>query len=337
MAKEVLVRTAAYYSREGDGVRCRLCPHSCRLMPGQTGLCRVRECRNGELVTLSYGSVSSIALDPIEKKPLYHFCPGSTVLSLGTFGCNLRCQYCQNWHISQRVGKAQILSPESVAELALEYRQERCIGAAFTYNEPTIWFEFIWDAVQHIKAAGLAAVLVTNGYMSAEPWRELLSFIDAVNVDVKGWSDEFYRQVCGGKLQPVLDNVETARQLCHVELTYLIVPGHNDDDDSIRGFARWVGQRLGRTTPVHFSRFFPSYDLALEPTPISTMERARSLAQEWLDYVYLGNVSIPGAADTRCAKCGTLLIQRGPAYHLRIRADEKRCPACGEEVPWVCQ
>ncbi|NLA59068.1 MAG: AmmeMemoRadiSam system radical SAM enzyme [Firmicutes bacterium] len=332
------VRGADYFTGEGAGVRCQLCPHSCLLLPGQTGLCRVRECRQGgELVTRTYGNVSSVALDPIEKKPLYHFYPGSTILSLGTFGCNLRCKYCQNWQISQRCEEAQLLPPRSVAELAQKYQTEGCIGVAFTYNEPTVWYEFIWDAAYHIKAAGLACVLVTNGYMSPKPWRELLSRIDAVNVDVKGWSEEFYRRVCGGRLKPVLENVETAGELCHVELTYLLIPGHNDDDDSIRGFARWVRERLGRNTPVHFSRCFPNYRLDVEPTPISTLEKARRLAEEWLDFVYLGNVTIPGAADTRCAKCRFVLIQRSLPYAPRIIADNNRCPACGEEVPWVCR
>lgn len=337
MAREMPVRSAAHFTREGEGVRCHLCPNSCLLMPGQTGLCRVRECRDGELVTRSYGSVSSIALDPIEKKPLYHFYPGSTILSLGSFGCNLRCRYCQNWQISQRLEEGHIITPQSVAELAQGFRKDDCIGVAFTYNEPTIWYEFIWDAAQHIKAADMAVVLVTNGYMSPKPWRELLSLVDAVNVDIKGWSGEFYRQMCGGRLQPVLDNVETAGDLCHVELTYLLVPGHNDDDESIKGFARWVRDRLGRSTPVHFSRYFPNYNLDIDPTPITTMERAYSLAQERLDFVYLGNVALDGSADTYCQKCRSLLIQRSRVYHPRIIAESGRCPVCGEEVPWIFQ
>jgi pyruvate formate lyase activating enzyme len=334
--EEVQARSAAYFTREGTGARCQLCPHNCRLKPGQAGLCRVRECREGgKLVTRSYGSVSSIALDPVEKKPLYHYYPGSTILSLGSFGCNLRCQYCQNWQISQQVLEARAITPQAVAELAQAYGNEGCIGAAFTYNEPAIWYEFVWDAAEHIKAAELAVVLVTNGYMSPKPWRELLTRVDAVNVDIKGWSEEFYRRLCGGRLEPVLDNVEAARELCHVELTYLIVPGCNDDDDSIRGFARWVSERLGRGTPVHFSRYFPNYSLDIEATPISTMEKAHRLAQEQLDFVYLGNVNLPGTADTYCAQCRSVLIGRSPAYAPRILADDGRCPACGEPVPWV--
>jgi len=331
--EEVQARSAAYFTREGTGARCQLCPHNCRLKPGQAGLCRVRECREGgKLVTRSYGSVSSIALDPVEKKPLYHYYPGSTILSLGSFGCNLRCQYCQNWQISQQVLEARAITPQAVAELAQAYGNEGCIGAAFTYNEPAIWYEFVWDAAEHIKAAELAVVLVTNGYMSPKPWRELLTRVDAVNVDIKGWSEEFYRRLCGGRLEPVLDNVEAARELCHVELTYLVVPGINDEQKDFERFIRWVAG-LSPDTPLHLTRYFPSYKLKMAPTPLTTLQRLASLAREHLNFVYLGNVGL--LESTLCPQCSRVIIQRGLVSTVTPNLVRGKCVGCGRSFPTI--
>ena len=331
--EEVQARSAAYFTREGTGARCQLCPHNCRLKPGQAGLCRVRECREGgKLVTRSYGSVSSIALDPVEKKPLYHYYPGSTILSLGSFGCNLRCQYCQNWQISQQVLEARAITPQAVAELAQAYGNEGCIGAAFTYNEPAIWYEFVWDAAEHIKAAELSVVLVTNGYMSPKPWRELLTRVDAVNVDIKGWSEEFYRRLCGGRLEPVLDNVEAARELCHVELTYLIVPGCNDDDDSIRGLPAGLVSGWGEARRYTFPGIFPiiAWILRQLPSPpwrkLTAWPRSSWILSTWAMSICLELLihTVPSAALYLSAAALLTL----PAYSLMTAAAQPAGSLC---------
>ena len=290
-------RPAAHFHMENGGARCDLCPHHCLVLPGKAGRCRMRTNKAQGLVADSYGVVSAIALDPIEKKPLYHFYPGSTILSLGSFGCNLRCQFCQNWQISQTTGDASHITPEAVVELARDYGDAGCIGVAFTYNEPLMWYEFVFDTAKLVQAAELKTVLVTNGYISMEPWQRLLTHIDAVNIDIKGWDEEFYRKLCGGSLQPVLDNARVARDICHIEVTYLLIPGHNDDDESLAGFARWIRDNLGGETPVHFSRYFPNYQLDIAPTPVYTLKRAREIASKWLSFVYLGNVEILGVSD----------------------------------------
>lgn len=298
---EPSLRTASYFHKENGGVRCNLCPHQCLIMPGKAGICRTRTNRDGKLIAASYGAVSAIALDPMEKKPLYHFYPGSTILSLGSFGCNLRCQFCQNWQISQTMGDARPIASEAVVELAKDYAHMGCVGVAFTYNEPLMWYEFVLDTAKLVQAAGLKSVLVTNGYLTMEPWQQLLAYIDAINIDIKGWDEEFYRKLCGGSLQPVLDNARAALDMCHVEVTYLLITGHNDDDESLMGFSRWIKDNLGPTTPVHFSRYYPSYRLDTAPTPVSTLKRAREIASEWLDLVYLGNVAkreLEGSGDS---------------------------------------
>lgn len=328
-------KLAAYYEKENGKVRCRLCPNSCLVAAEEAGRCRVRVHEDGELVTNSYGVISALALDPMEKKPLYHFYPGKTILSLGSFGCNLRCLFCQNWQISQTMGRARTMTPEQVVQYAKEYRRLDCVGVAFTYNEPAIWYEFIADTVPLIKAAGLVTVLVTNGYISPKPWLELLAYIDAVNVDIKGWSDKFYHELCGGSLRPVLESARLARRYCHVEITYLLIPGHNDDEDNIAGFAQWVGDNLGNDTPVHFSRYFPSYRLDIPPTPINVLDEARDIASQWLNYVYLGNVDLPGASHTYCPSCGALIIERYRSTPPRMYTDDGTCPKCGQELPIV--
>jgi pyruvate formate lyase activating enzyme len=329
-------RTAAYFHLEDQGARCGLCPHQCLILPGKGGRCGVRIYQEGQgLISTSYGNASSIALDPIEKKPLYHFYPGTTILSLGSFGCNLRCRFCQNWQISQSTRTADTITAQAVVQSAKDYKAADCIGVAFTYNEPTIWYEFVFDTATLLQAADLKTVLVTNGYISPEPWRELLPHLDAVNIDVKGWSEEFYHNLCGASLQPVLDNVEAAREYCHVELTYLIIPGHNDDSISLQGFARWVRERLGAATPVHFSRYFPNYRLDIPSTPIATMEMAHKIASEWLDYVYLGNVEIPGASHTYCPVCHALVVERSRFHAPQIHAVHGHCPDCGEKLSLI--
>ncbi len=318
---------------EDNKVRCELCPHRCVLKEGQTGVCRVRKNIGGKLYALNYGSVSSIAVDPIEKKPLFHFKPKSEVLSLSTVSCNMHCKHCQNWEISQ-VGMEfpylKEMSPEEVMEIARNYE-----GIAWTYNEPTIWHEFTLDVSKMAKKEGLYTVYVTNGYINEEPLREIGQYLDAMNIDVKAFTDEFYRKITGARLQPVLDTVERAYKMgIHIELTYLIIPTLNDSQDEIRKFAEWV-YNLSSEIPVHFSRFFPMYKLTDKPpTPLKTMHNAYKIAKDvGLDYVYLGNTWEPEYESTYCPNCGNLLIER-IYYNTKIKGLTKdgRCDRCGKKI-----
>ncbi len=326
---------AKYWTRlENNKVRCELCPHRCILKDGQVGVCRVRKNIGGKLYTMIYGAVSSIAIDPIEKKPLFNFKPGSQVFSISSVGCNLRCKHCQNWEISQ-VSPDEFLylreyTPEEIVALALPYD-----GIAFTYNEPTIWHEFTLDVAKLAKKEGLYTVYVTNGYINDEPLREISRYLDAMNIDVKAFKDEFYRKVVGGHLEPVLRTVETVHSLgLHVELTYLIIPTLNDGEDEIRNFVRWVHD-IDPEIPVHFSRFFPIYRMTDKPpTPIKTVHRAYKIAnEEGLEYVYLGNTWEPEYESTYCPNCNNLLIER-VYYNTRIvgLTGDARCSKCGKKI-----
>jgi len=325
---------AKYWTKlENNKVRCELCPFRCVLKDGQVGVCKVRKNIGGKLYALNYGKVSSIAVDPIEKKPLFHFHPGSPVLSLSTVGCNMHCKHCQNWEISQ-VGiefpYLRDMSPEDVLEIARNYE-----GIAWTYNEPVIWHEFTIDVSKMAKKEGLYTVYVTNGYINEEPLKEVLKYIDAFNVDVKAFSEDFYRRITGGSLKPVLKTVETAyRAGKHVEVTYLIIPTLNDSEKEIREFVSWVAG-LGTDIPVHFSRFFPMYKLTeFPPTPVKKLHRAYEIAkEEGLEYVYLGNTWEPEYESTYCPNCDNLLIER-VYYNTRIvgLTKDARCKKCGRKI-----
>ena len=283
------MREAAYYETlPGMRVRCRLCPHGCGIAEGKAGLCGVRVNRSGRLFSANYGRAASVALDPIEKKPLYRFHPGKQILSVGTVGCNLACSFCQNWSISKEVQTPT--QPVSGSELVSTARKLGSFGIAYTYNEPFVWYEFVRETAEAARAAGLENVLVTNGYVTLEPLEEVLPYIDAANIDIKSIRDGFYQKMCNGSVAPVLETVRTMAAACHVELTNLIVPGENDSDEDIRGLVDWIVRFLGPEVPLHFSRYFPCYRMTVPATPAATLERAASLAREKLKYVYLGNI-----------------------------------------------
>ncbi len=298
------VPEAQFYEKlEGDRVRCRLCPQLCLIRPRKVGFCFIRGNRKGTLYPLLFGRVSSAYLDPIEKKPLYHFHPGSTIFSIGGIGCNLRCPWCQNWNIAQPRDAfpgldaesvisqfTQALEPQRAVELALEYAEYGCIGIAYTYNEPFIWFEYVEAVGRLAKEAALKNVLVTNGYVEEEPLRKILPLIDAMNIDIKGFSDEFYRRV-GGRLEPVLRTAEISKIAgCHIEITNLVIPGLNDSDEDFSSLADWIADSLGADTPLHISRYFPNYKLDVGPTPVATLRRAEAIAKARLRRVHLGNI-----------------------------------------------
>lgn len=272
-------------------VTCDLCFHHCSLSEGQTGLCRARANRHGAIVSLNYGKITSIALDPIEKKPLLHFHPGRPILSVGSFGCNLRCPFCQNHDISMAGPDTRPvieLSPEQLVRKAESLKTVGNIGLAYTYNEPLVGYEYVWDCSTLIRKRGMANVLVTNGTIEEKPWKDLLPLIDAANIDLKAFTCEGYRRL-GGDLESVKRSIALASEVCHVEVTTLIVPGENDSEEEIRSIAEWLAG-LDRNIPLHLSRFFPRYHMTdRPPTPVRTVYRLADVAREYLTNVYTGN------------------------------------------------
>lgn len=294
---------AKFYEKKPDKkVKCLLCPHGCVISLGKTGICSIRKNIDGTLVALTYGRISSCNLDPIEKKPLYHFYPGSMILSLGSIGCNFVCPFCQNWQIAQPreafpgedmeevVSKVtDSLTPQQAIDLALTYRRNNNIGLAYTYNEPFVWYEFIYETAKLAHENDLKNVLVTNGCVNEAPLKKLLPCIDAMNIDVKGFSDEVYKKL-GGRLAPVLSTVEIASKKCHVELTNLVVPGLNDNKEKIEELVDWVATKIGEETPLHFSRYLPYFKYSEPPTLLETLKMAEEVALKKLKHVHLGNI-----------------------------------------------
>lgn len=328
------MKGALFYEAQADGrVKCLLCPRGCVLKDGQAGVCMGRENIGGTLYATNYEQVVSMAVDPIEKKPLYNFHPGTMILSIAPNGCNLGCRFCQNWEISQQSMATRPLSVEGLVELARRYNS---VGVAYTYTEPLIWYEYLLDSCQSIREAGMVNVLITNGYINEEPLRQLLPYVDALNIDVKSMSDFFYKEYCkGSNLEPVLRTVKMAKESCHVEVTNLIIPTLNDSDEDIERLIDWVVVELGADTPLHFSRYFPHYRFNLPPTPVSTLERAYNKAKERLYYVYLGNVLITGTSDTYCHNCESVLISRTGYTTVLVGLVNGRCRQCGTEVEIV--
>lgn len=321
---------------DGNKVQCLLCPRNCVIAPGRVGFCRARRNEGGKLYTLVYGSIVSMAVDPIEKKPLYHFWPGSGIFSLAAPGCTFGCLHCQNYTISQAsVGEVSCedLLPEQVIELTKRYG---CKSIAHTYTEPVVWTEFAIDVGKLAHREGLYNIFVTNGYISPEALEELGPYLDAANVDVKAFTDRFYREICGvPSLRPTLETCGwLLEQGKHLEVTYLIIPRENDSSEEIREFCRWVAQELNPEVPVHFSRFYPHYRMTnRSPTPVETLERAVKIAkEEGLSYVYVGNVPGHEADNTRCPSCGELLIERYGFEVTQYRLKDNSCPRCGRKI-----
>jgi pyruvate formate lyase activating enzyme len=284
------MKEALYYDKlDGQRVHCRLCPQECLISDGRRGGCGVRMNRKGVLCAETYGKTTSVALDPIEKKPLYRYHPGEYILSLGTKGCNLHCSFCQNWHISQDAPAVATRDITS-AEIVKKARELGSFGIAYTYNEPFIWFEFVLETAKLARENGLENVLVTNGYVKTDPLDEMLPLINAMNIDLKSIDEAFYERFCKGKLKPVLDVIKRSVKACHVELTNLVIPTLNDSEEAISRLVDWVCDNAGPDTPLHFSRYFPCYKLDLPPTPVATLKMAEEIAGKKLKYVYLGNV-----------------------------------------------
>ncbi|MEA3305684.1 MAG: AmmeMemoRadiSam system radical SAM enzyme [Candidatus Omnitrophota bacterium] len=283
------MKEALYYKREKDKVRCLLCPNYCLISGDKRGSCGVRINKEGKLYSEIYNRVTSVALDPIEKKPLYHYHRGEYVLSLGTKGCSFACPWCQNWRISQDINTpAEGITKEEAVGKA---KKHNSFGIAYTYNEPFIWYEFVLECCKLAREAGLENVFVTNGYINKEPFEKILPYIDAMNIDIKSIDEYFYKKYCMGKLPPILENVKTAKEKgVHIELTNLIIPTLNDSRQSIEKLTDWVAENAGPETPLHFSRYFPRYKTSLPATPVSTLEAAKKIGGKKLKYVYIGNV-----------------------------------------------
>ncbi len=322
-------REAAWWESEGDQVHCLLCPQDCRIGPWRLGRCRVRRNLDGVLRTVNYARITSAAMDPIEKKPLYHFRPGTQILSLGTFGCNLSCRFCQNFTISQGEPPTEKLTPEQAVELALDARSRGNIGIAYTYNEPIVWFEYVRDTAALAREAGLANVLVTNGLIREGPLEELLPFVDAMNVDIKAMDDEFYRSLCGIRSgAQARRTVEMVFGRCHVEITNLLVTDANDSEEQVRALADWAAS-VSPDLPLHISRYRPSYKHTAPATPADRLQRAVEIAREQLNFVYAGNIMLDGGSDTICPDCGEIgVARRGYSVSSRL-SDTGACAACG--------
>ncbi|HYF84609.1 MAG TPA: AmmeMemoRadiSam system radical SAM enzyme [Clostridia bacterium] len=329
------LKEAMHYEKlEGQNVVCRLCPHECTIAPGKYGICRVRNNIEGTLYTHNYGKISAVAMDPVEKKPLYHFFPGKYILSLGTVGCNFRCSFCQNYHIAQRgaveeAGEGNLYEASEAYLLSLCRQEEECVGIAYTYNEPSIWYEYVLDTARYIKGKGYRNVLVTNGYMGEKPLSELLPYIDAMNIDVKGFTEEYYRDVCGGSLEYVKRTVEAAASKCHVEITTLVVPGRNDSEKEMDELSRWLAS-IKPSIPLHLSRYFPMYKMKEEPTSAETLKNLKKIAANNLEYVYVGNLQSEDT-NTYCPNCKALLIKRSGGIFIE-HLDDGLCSKCGKVI-----
>ena len=321
-------------------VVCELCPRGCEIPEGGAGDCRVRVNLGGKLYATTYGRPSAVHIDPMEKKPLHHFHPGTPILSIATAGCNLHCRNCQNWQLSQRGGEEMEeiyhLMPDEVVQEALNHH---CQSIAYTYSDPIIFYEYVYDTSELAHAQGLHNVMITAGYINKPPLKKLCGVMDATNTDLKSFHDKFYREVCSATLRPVLDALVTFHEEgVWLEVTHLVIPTLNDDLSQIRRMSEWIVKELGDGTPLHLSRFRPMYRLRnLPPTPVETLERARAEAMEaGLKYVYIGNVFGHGAESTYCPCDGSLLIHRvGHRILKNNLTKDGRCPSCDEQVPGV--
>lgn len=331
MKKEVMT-----YEKFHDTLQCNVCQRKCVISKGDTGFCSMRENIDNKLYALNYAVASSVAVDPIEKKPLFHFYPGSNVFSLGSVGCNFRCKHCQNWNISQanlnEISTQEIL-PEEAISLTKQYG---CKSIAWTYNEPTMWFEYTYDCAKLAKKEDIATVYVTNGYMSEESFDLIKHYLDAANIDLKSMSDKFYQELCQARLQPVLDNIKRFYEnKIHIEITNLMIPGYNDSKEDIMALVKFMMDEIGPEVPLHFTRFFPYYKLSqIPPTPVKSLQRAYDIAKEaGMEYVYIGNVSTEGKENTLCPECGEVLIKRDGFEIIDYELKKTRkCPECNASI-----
>ncbi len=328
-----------FFQVEENGVRCTICPHLCVIQEGKRGICNTKENQGGKIISLTYGQISALAIDPIEKKPLAHYLPGSKTLSISSIGCNFSCPWCQNSSLSMSKiddVSTRFMYPEEVVEVAMT---QECQSIAYTYNEPLINLNYVEDTARFAHESEIKNVLVTNGYTHVPSVLKMVDVIDAANVDWKGWNPEFYKTLCGGDMHKVVDATEAMHDNgVHVEITFLVIPDTNDIEDEIRGMAEYIKLNLGADIPLHLSRFFPQYNFThLPPTPIDSLLKAREIAlEEGLRYVYVGNVRDGGYEDTICPKCDEHVVNRtGYTVNQWNLDEDNKCRKCGEPIPIV--
>jgi len=347
------IKEALHYRKLDDGkVQCRLCNHFCVIPDSNWGRCRVRWNSNGKLYSLNYGKVVAQAVDPIEKKPLSHFLPGSLSYSIATVGCNFACKFCQNWNISQAMGGINVNDVSGMENIARyiqgeertakdiveEAKKTGCRSIAYTYTEPTIFFEFAKDVANLGRSENLKNVFVTNGFMSPEAIDDIKGWVDAANIDIKSFSDEFYQKLCKGRLEPVL---ETAKAMVEagiwVEITTLVIPEQNDSTEELKGIANFISEELGSYVPWHISAFHPDYKMnSTKWTPVKTLEHAKKIGEDaGLEYIYIGNTRAPDSENTKCPQCKAVVIKRNGYLVYENRLIDGRCPECGAEIKGV--
>ena len=331
------MKEALYYTKsENKNVQCNLCPHNCKIKEQQRGICGVRKNIDGTLYSENYGVITGLGIDPIEKKPLYHYHPGRNILSVGSIGCNLKCFFCQNWEISQATTDDNLpthtYDVDDIVNLATKRKDN--LGIAYTYNEPVIYYEFMLDVAKKIKEKGLKNVVVTNGFINPEPMQELMNYIDAFSIDLKGFTNEFYRKYTSSSFDPIKETLKQIRKNDKfLEVINLVIPTLNDDAGEFEEMMKWMRDNLGENTVLHISRYFPSYKSTIEATPSSKLKEFYNLASRYLNYVYVGNIMLDEGSDTYCHLCGALLVER-KGYSTRTPGldEEGKCVHCGNHV-----
>lgn len=332
------MKEAQYYSKlKGNLVKCELCPWNCTIAPEKRGMCGVRQNQKGKLYSLVFARPCAMHADPIEKKPLYHFLPGAWAFSIATIGCNFFCGFCQNWQISKAATDSiekqfEEVLPEKVVELC---KKNGCDTISYTYTEPTIFYEYMLETAKLARKAGIKNTIVSNGYINEAPLKELCKLLDGANIDLKGFTEEFYQKTCKGKLEPVLKSLKILKQEgVWLELTNLVVPGLNDDFKKIEEMCQWISKELGRDVPLHFSRFHPDYKMTdAKITPMETLEKAKKIAEKYLDYVYIGNVG--GESNTICPKCKSVVIRRSMMDVNENKLKNGKCFKCESQIAGV--
>ena len=322
------LKEAMFYERKDKGiVKCLLCPHNCIIKQDKLGICGVRINKDGTLYSENYGEITSMGVDPIEKKPLYHFHPSEGILSLGTFGCNFGCLFCQNYRISQDKPNTSKQTPDQIIKYA---KDRNLMGIAYTYSEPVVWYEFVYETAIKAKNEGLKNVLVSNGYINHKPLEKLSKYLDAANIDLKSFNNDFYKKICGGSIDPVLETIKYLNNKIHLELTTLIIPNHNDSDSELEDMFKWIAD-INRDIPLHLSRYFPNYKMNEPATEEQTIKKAYQLAKKHLNYVYIGNMRTKKGQNTYCPECGYEVITR-ENFNSHNHLKDGMCPKCGKQV-----